>query len=66
MNGSGTAIPFTLRIGLPPNVTASVRVPSAGPDAVRDNAGRPPAAIAPYPGAAGAQEAVFEVGSGHA
>ena len=54
----------TLRIGLPPNVTASVRVPSARPDAVRDKAGRSPAAIAPFPGAAGAQEAVFEVGSG--
>jgi alpha-L-rhamnosidase len=55
---------FTLKIGLPPNVTASVRVPSAQPDAARDNAGRPPAAIAPFPGAAGTREAVFEVGSG--
>jgi alpha-L-rhamnosidase len=31
---------FVLRIGLPPNVTASVRVPSADASAVRDGAGR--------------------------
>ena len=55
---------FTLRIGLPPNVTASVRVPSSDAGAVQDSTGRPPAAIAPFPGFAGAQEAVFEVGSG--
>jgi alpha-L-rhamnosidase len=55
---------FTFRIGLPPNVTASVRVPSAQPGAARDSSGRPPAAIAPFPGSDGAQEAVFEVGSG--
>jgi alpha-L-rhamnosidase len=55
---------FTLQIALPPNVTASVRVPSSDAGAVRDGAGRPPVAIAAFPGAAGAQEAVFEVGSG--
>ena len=55
---------FVLRVGLPPNVTASVRVPSADPGAVRDGAGRPPAALDVFPGAAGAREAVFEVGSG--
>jgi alpha-L-rhamnosidase len=55
---------FTPRIGLPPNVTASVRVPSSDAGAVQDSNGRPPAAIAPFPGSAGAQEAVFEVGSG--
>jgi alpha-L-rhamnosidase len=55
---------FNLRISLPPNVTASVRVPSADAGKVRDGAGRPPAAIAAFPGAAGIQEAVFEVGSG--
>jgi alpha-L-rhamnosidase len=55
---------FVLRIGLPPNVTASVRVPSADPRAVRDGLGSSPAGIAAFPGAAGAWEAVFEVGSG--
>jgi alpha-L-rhamnosidase len=55
---------FTMRIGLPPNVTASVRVPSSDAGAVQDGNGRPPAAIAPFPGSAGAREAVFEVGSG--
>ena len=55
---------FTLRIGLPPNVRASVRVPSADARAVRDSAGRSPADISAFPGALGAQEAVFNVGSG--
>jgi len=55
---------FRLRAGLPPNVTASVRVPSGDARAVRDATGGPPAAIADFPGAAGVQEAVFEVGSG--
>jgi alpha-L-rhamnosidase len=55
---------FTFRIALPPNVTASVRVPSAHAGAVRDSAGRPPGTIAAFSGGAGAQEAVFEVGSG--
>jgi alpha-L-rhamnosidase len=55
---------FTFRVGLPPNVTASVRVPSRDPAAVRDGQGREPDAVAPYPGAPGAREAVFEVGSG--
>jgi len=55
---------FTLRLGLPPNVTASVRIPSDDPAEVRDDTGRGPAAIADYPGARGSLEAVFEVGSG--
>jgi alpha-L-rhamnosidase len=55
---------FTFRAELPPNVTASVRVPSADPAAVRDAEGRAPSAVAGFPGAHGAQEAVFEVGSG--
>ena len=55
---------FTLRVELPPNVTASVRVPSADPGAVRDAAGGGPSSVAGFPGRAGAQEAVFEVGSG--
>jgi alpha-L-rhamnosidase len=55
---------FTLRVELPPNVTASVRVPSSDPGAVRDAAGGGPSSVAGFPGRAGAQEAVFEVGSG--
>jgi alpha-L-rhamnosidase len=55
---------FTYRVELPPNVTASVRVPSAAGGQVRDGDGRPPAAIEEFPGAPGVGEAVFEVGSG--
>ena len=55
---------FTLRLGLPPNVTASVRIPSADPSGVRRDDGQPPTAIADYPGARDSQEAMFEVGSG--
>src|SRR6185437_14577538 len=55
---------LTLRIELPPNVTASVRVPSADARAVRDGQGGSPVATAVFPGAAGLREAVFEVGSG--
>jgi alpha-L-rhamnosidase len=55
---------FRLRVEVPPNVTASIRVPSADPALVRDSAGREPDAIAGFPGARDAREAVFEVGSG--
>jgi len=55
---------FTFRLELPPNVTASVRIPSRAPAEVRDGAGAAPAAVAPFPGAPGTGEAVFEVGSG--
>jgi alpha-L-rhamnosidase len=55
---------FRLRVSLPPNVTASVRVPSADPGAVRDAAGAGPSSVDEFPGRAGAREAVFEVGSG--
>jgi alpha-L-rhamnosidase len=55
---------FSLRVELPPNVTASVRVPSAAPGEVRDADGRPPTAVAEFPGAPGVPEAVFEAGSG--
>jgi alpha-L-rhamnosidase len=55
---------FTLRLELPPNVTASVRIPSANPAGVRRDDGQPPTAITGYPGALDRQEAVFEVGSG--
>jgi alpha-L-rhamnosidase len=55
---------FILQISVPPNVTASVRVPSSTPADVRDGDGSPPIAIADFPGALGVGEAVFEVGSG--
>jgi alpha-L-rhamnosidase len=55
---------FTLRVELPPNVTASVRVPSSDPGAVRDAAEGGPSSVDAFPGLAGAREAVFEVGSG--
>jgi len=55
---------FRFQIQIPPNVVASVRIPSADGSGVRDAAGRGPAGIAAFPGAAGVQEAVFEVGSG--
>jgi alpha-L-rhamnosidase len=55
---------FTFRAEIPPNVTASVRIPSGHAAKVRDAAGNPPASIAAFPGAHDGQEAVFHVGSG--
>ncbi|HEY7431452.1 MAG TPA: family 78 glycoside hydrolase catalytic domain [Streptosporangiaceae bacterium] len=55
---------FSFRAQLPPNVTASVRIPSDDAAQVRDAGGNPPSAIADFPGAFGVREAVFEVGSG--
>ncbi len=55
---------FTYRAELPPNVTATVRIPSSHAAEVRDAAGNPPASLASFPGAQDAQEAVFQVGSG--
>ena len=55
---------FTLSVEVPPNVQASVRVPSSRPGDVVDGHGAAPAAVAAYPGATGKLEAVFEVGSG--
>jgi alpha-L-rhamnosidase len=55
---------FTYRVEVPPNATASVRVPSADPALVRDASGAGPAATGDYPGLSGAGEAVFEVGTG--
>jgi alpha-L-rhamnosidase len=55
---------FDFRVELPPNVSASVRIPSGQAAQVRDNAGRPPASLGRFPGARDAQEAVFSVGSG--
>jgi alpha-L-rhamnosidase len=55
---------FSYRVELPPNVTATVCVPSGDAASVRDAAGGAPAAVAGFPGAAGEQEAVFYVGPG--
>jgi alpha-L-rhamnosidase len=55
---------FTFRAELPPNTVASIHIPSGQPGEVRDAHGGRPARIADYPGAIGAAEAVFEVGSG--
>lgn len=55
---------FTLEVDIPPNVQASVRVPSSRPLDVRDATGAGPMSVADFPGAIGGKEAVFEVGSG--
>jgi alpha-L-rhamnosidase len=55
---------FAFRVELPPNTTASVRIPSADATAVRDDAGGPPASVGSFPGAEGVPEAIFQVGSG--
>jgi alpha-L-rhamnosidase len=55
---------FTLRVAVPANATASVRVPSASAWDVRDAAGGAPQSVEAFPGAAGAEEAVFLVESG--
>jgi alpha-L-rhamnosidase len=55
---------FTFQVELPPNVTASVRIPSGQAAEVRDATGNRPASLASFPGAPDAQEAVFRVGSG--
>jgi alpha-L-rhamnosidase len=55
---------FTFRVEVPPNVTASVRVPSARAAEVYDAAGGLCGSVGSFPGAAGVQEAVFRVGSG--
>ncbi|HSZ38348.1 MAG TPA: family 78 glycoside hydrolase catalytic domain [Trebonia sp.] len=55
---------FRLRVSVPPGMRASVRVPSAEPERVRDGDGSPPDRVAAYPGAVDALEAVFETGPG--
>ncbi len=55
---------FEYRVEVPPNVTATVCVPSGDPGTVRDQDGNPPSAVAAFPGAGLAREAVFRVGSG--
>jgi alpha-L-rhamnosidase len=53
---------FRYEVSLPPNVTATVRVPAADADAVRDGAGQPPTAVSASGN--GPQEAVFLAGPG--
>src|SRR5207253_2847529 len=55
---------FTFRVEVPPNATASVRIPSAQATRVRDDAGNPPTSVGGFPGERGAQEAIFEAGPG--
>ena len=55
---------FTLSVQIPPNVRASVRVPSARPLEVVGGDGMTPKTVGVYPGSVGQMEAVFEVGSG--
>jgi alpha-L-rhamnosidase len=55
---------FTFRVELPPNVSASVRIPSSQAAEVRDNAGRPPLSLESFPGAPDVREARFRIGSG--
>jgi len=56
---------FRLQVEIPPNATASVRIPSAEAARVRDGAGNPPASVGAFPGAQGVLEAIFQVGSGN-
>jgi len=53
---------FRYEVSLPPNVTATVRVPATDASAVRDGTGQPPASVS-VPGD-GPQEAVFLAGPG--
>ncbi|MGH3406087.1 MAG: alpha-L-rhamnosidase C-terminal domain-containing protein, partial [Streptosporangiaceae bacterium] len=55
---------LSYRVGLPPNVTATVCVPAARAAEVRDAGGAGPASVAAFPGRAGVEEAVFRVGPG--
>ena len=55
---------FTYRVELPPNLSATVCVPSSDASSVRDGAGNGPVSVAAFPGGAGVREAVFRVGPG--
>jgi alpha-L-rhamnosidase len=55
---------FTFRAEVPPNVTASVRVPSDRAAEVRDASWNGPESLAAFPGSPHMQEAVFRVGPG--
>jgi len=53
-----------VEVTVPPNVRATVHVPSSRPQEVSGPDGLPPGRVAAYPGALGQQEAVFDIGSG--
>jgi alpha-L-rhamnosidase len=55
---------FTYRVELPPNVTATVHIPSDDPAKVHDSDGNPPSSTDTFPGAPGVQEAIFPIGPG--
>jgi alpha-L-rhamnosidase len=55
---------FTFRAEIPPNVTATVHIPSDNAIRVHDADGNPPLSIRSFPGAPDVQEATFQVGSG--
>ena len=55
---------FRLAVEIPPGVTATVYVPSSDPQAVRREGNHRPDSSIRFPGAFGAQSAVFKVGSG--
>ncbi len=56
---------FSYQIELPPGVSASVHLPGAAPGRFSDDNGRGPVRVSDFPGALGAQEAVFEAGPGN-
>lgn len=55
---------LSLLAELPPNVTATVYIPSDRPADVREAHDGPPASVGQFPGARNAGEAVFRIGSG--
>jgi alpha-L-rhamnosidase len=55
---------LTLDVSIPPNVTASIHVPSTDPAGVRDQRDDGPDAVGEFCGRRGMHEAIFEVGPG--
>ena len=55
---------LTLDVSIPPNMTASVRLPSTDPAGARDDNGIGPVAVGEFCGDRGMREAIFEVGPG--
>jgi alpha-L-rhamnosidase len=55
---------FSYQVSLPPNVSATVHVPSASAGSVRDGSGGSPVSVGHFPGSIGVEEAIFHVGPG--
>jgi alpha-L-rhamnosidase len=53
-----------LDVSIPPNVTASVHLPSTDPKSARDETGRQPVGVEEFCGDHGMREVIFEVGPG--